>query len=102
MPAAPYVAFPGFAFNQAINSFKSCAGVVFFATIRCGLLANKAMGSKSTFGCQQKVPVLTGMVPRRGRSRSQTLSQGIVTISKTRALLGFSWVCGGPRASSKP
>jgi len=47
MPAAPCVTFLGFAFNQTINSFKSCAGVVFFATISCGLLANKAMGSKS-------------------------------------------------------
>jgi hypothetical protein len=37
--------FSRFAFNQAMNSLKSCAGMVFFATI--GLLANNAMGSKS-------------------------------------------------------
>src|SRR5437870_2492449 len=47
MPEVPCTALSGFAFSQAISSCKLFAGIVFFATISCGVLTSSDTGSKS-------------------------------------------------------
>jgi hypothetical protein len=58
----------GFAFSQAINSFRSVAGMAFLATINSGALAIRQMGWKSltrSYGRLNTAPLRTcvGMPP---------------------------------------
>jgi hypothetical protein len=46
VPPCPNVALSGLAFNQAINPFRSFAGIVFLATSTKGLVESRATGSK--------------------------------------------------------
>ena len=46
-PLVPNVALSGFAFSQAISSFRLFAGSVFLAAITCELVESSEIGAKS-------------------------------------------------------
>ena len=67
-PPVPCDALPGFAFSQAMNSFRSFAATAFLATIKSGALAIGEIGWKSpstSNGSLKIAPVRTcvGVLP---------------------------------------